>query len=258
MLYKKSGLPEESELVLCTVTSVLKNSVFVKLDEYDDIDGLIHISEVSPGRIRNIRDFVKEGKKIVCKVLKVNREKQQVDVSLRRVNDNQRRNKVDEIKQEEKAEKILEHVAKTLGKDPLKFYTEVTQGVFKEYDGLHNFFIDLVNGEATVDGYGLDKKVAQEIDKVVKQRLKPAEVLIRGKLTLMSYAPDGTEVIKGAVKKALVNEDVDIKYLGAGRYDITVKAKEYPEAEEVMEKASGAAIEFIRSKNGIGEFSREK
>jgi polyribonucleotide nucleotidyltransferase len=79
---------EESELVLCTVTSVLKNSVFVKLDEYDDIDGTYPISEVLHGRIRNIRDFVKEGKKIVCKVLKVNREKQQSMSLLRRVNDN--------------------------------------------------------------------------------------------------------------------------------------------------------------------------
>jgi translation initiation factor 2 subunit 1 len=79
MLYKKTGLPEESELVLCTVTKVLPNSVFVTLDEYG-IDGLIHISEVSPGRIRNIRDFVKEGKKVVCKILRINVERGQVDV----------------------------------------------------------------------------------------------------------------------------------------------------------------------------------
>jgi translation initiation factor 2 subunit 1 len=69
MLYHKTGIPEDSELVLCTVNKVLPNSVFVTLDEYG-IDGLIHISEVSPGRIRNIRDFVKEGKKVVCKILK--------------------------------------------------------------------------------------------------------------------------------------------------------------------------------------------
>ena len=62
MLLKKQGFPEESELVLCTVTSVQYHSVFVDIDEYGK-SGLIHISEVSPGRIRNIRDFVKEGKK---------------------------------------------------------------------------------------------------------------------------------------------------------------------------------------------------
>lgn len=257
MLYKKTGLPEDSELVLCTVKNVLPNSVFVTLDEYG-IDGLIHISEVSPGRIRNIRDFVKEGKKVVCKVLRVYAEKGQVDVSLRRVNEGQRRNKVMDLKQEEKAEKILEYVAKSMKKDPLKFYHEVTPNIFKKYDGLHNFFIDLVNGETKMEEYGLDKAIAHELDSVIKQRLKPVEVSIKGHLMLTSHSPEGVDVIKGAVKKAMINDNVEIKYLGAGRYDIVVKAKDYPEAEEVMEKATNASLAYMKAKGSIGEFVRDK
>ncbi|MEK6948847.1 MAG: S1 RNA-binding domain-containing protein, partial [Nanoarchaeota archaeon] len=60
MLLQKKGFPQEDELVLCTVTKVEFHSVFVTLDEYGK-GGMIHISEVSPGRIRNIRDFVREG-----------------------------------------------------------------------------------------------------------------------------------------------------------------------------------------------------
>ena len=74
MLYKKQGFPEEDELVLCTVNNVQHNSVFVDLDEYNK-RGLIHISEIAPGRIRNIRDYVVEGKKIVCKILRIDQEK---------------------------------------------------------------------------------------------------------------------------------------------------------------------------------------
>ena len=257
MLYKKTGLPEDSELVMCTVNKVLPNSVFVVLDEYG-IDGLIHISEVSPGRIRNIRDYVKEGKKVVCKVLRVYAEKGQVDVSLRRVNEGQRRNKVMDLKQEEKAEKILEYVAKSMKKDPIKFYHEITPNIFKKYDGLHNFFIDLVNGETKIEEYGLEKNIAHELDLVIKQRLKPAEVSIKGSLTLISHAPDGVEVIKGAIKKAAFEDNVDIKYLGGGKYDIEVKAKDYPEAEEMMKKASTAALTYMKAKGSIGDFSREK
>ena len=106
MLLKKQGFPEDSELVLCTVTSVQFHSVFVNIDEYGK-GGMIHISEVSPGRIRNIRDFVKEGKKIVCKVLKVNEEKGYIDLSLRRVNEAERRRKIEDIKKEQNAEKII-------------------------------------------------------------------------------------------------------------------------------------------------------
>ena len=64
MLYRRLGFPEDGELVLCTVTKVQSHSVFVRLDEFDK-GGMIHISEVSPGRIRNIRDFVIEDKIIL-------------------------------------------------------------------------------------------------------------------------------------------------------------------------------------------------
>ena len=111
MLLKKQGFPQEGELVLCTVTKIFGHSVFVTVDEYNR-SGMINISEVSPGRIRNLRDFVVEGKKIVCFVLRVNQEKGHIDLSLRRVNDNQKRKKLESMQLEQKAEKMLEFVAK--------------------------------------------------------------------------------------------------------------------------------------------------
>jgi len=121
MLLKKEGFPEEDELAICTVTKVQFHSVFANLDEYGK-GGMIHISEVSPGRIRNIRDFVKEGKKVVCKVLRINTDRGHIDLSLRRVTEGQKRNKIDELKQEQKAEKILEFVAKDLKIDVKKLF----------------------------------------------------------------------------------------------------------------------------------------
>ena len=76
-------MPEEGEIVLCTVKKILYHSIFATIDEYETLEGMLHISEVSPGRIRNIRDFVKEGKQIVCKVLKVDKVKGHIDLSLR-------------------------------------------------------------------------------------------------------------------------------------------------------------------------------
>ena len=103
MLYHKDGFPEENEAVMCTVTSVQYNSVFCTLDEYGK-SGMIHISEVAPGRIRNIRDYVIEGKKVVCKVLRTDLERGHIDLSLRRVSEGQRRNLNMLLKQEQQAE----------------------------------------------------------------------------------------------------------------------------------------------------------
>ena len=133
MFLKKKGFPEESELVICTVTKIHYHSVFVSLTEYNHLSGMIHISEISPGRIRNLSDYVKEGKVIVCKVLRVNRERRQIDLSLRRVSEHHRRHKIDSIKQETIAEKILEFVANKHEQKLVDLYEEITEKVFKEY-----------------------------------------------------------------------------------------------------------------------------
>ena len=126
MFLKKQGFPEEGDLVLCTVTSVQFHSVFVDIDEYGK-GGMIHISEVSPGRIRNIRDFVKEGKKIVCKVLRINQEKGYIDLSLRRVNESEKRRKIDEIKKEQNSEKIVEIAASKIGIKAEELYRHISE-----------------------------------------------------------------------------------------------------------------------------------
>src|SRR3989344_5557116 len=101
---------------------------------------MIHISEISPGRIRNIRDFVKEGKKVVCKVLNVNREKGYVDLSLRRVNQAQKISKNNSYKQEQKAEKVLQDLAKKLDTDLKTIYEKIGNKIIEKYETLTSCF----------------------------------------------------------------------------------------------------------------------
>src|SRR3989338_5829963 len=215
MLFKKQDFPEEGELVLCTVTSVQFHSVFVDIDEYGK-GGLIHISEVSPGRIRNIRDFVKEGKKIVCKVLRINEEKGYIDLSLRRVNESEKRRKIDDIKKEQNAEKIVEIAAGKIGIKTEDLYNEISEKTAKKYASLHEFFEEAAKDESLLEKLNIDKKYIKIIDETIKQRIKPAEVEIIGKLRITTFAPNGIETIKESLKKAedAANGKISINYLG--------------------------------------------
>ena len=175
MLVQKKGFPEESELVLCLVTNVQSHSVFVKIEDYGT-SGMIHISEVAPGRIRNIRDYVKEGKMVVCKVLRINKERGHIDLSLRRVTEGQRRNKINDIKQQQKAEKIIEFVAKKLKQDPGVVYTQVYEKLFENYDSVFMGFMDVVESNVSLSKLGLKADLAAELESVIKQRLKPETI----------------------------------------------------------------------------------
>ena len=63
--------PDEGELVVCTVSNVKDFVAFVTLDEYGEREGLIPIAEVARGWIKHIRDYVREGQKVVCMGLHV-------------------------------------------------------------------------------------------------------------------------------------------------------------------------------------------
>ncbi len=255
LLLKKRGFPEESELVLCTVTSVQHHSVFVNLEEYG-LNGMIHISEVSPGRIRNIRDFVREGKVVVCKVLRVNSERGHVDLSLRRVTESQKRSKINEIKHEQKVEKIIEIVAQKLGKEPKQLFESTTGKILEEYPSIYLCFSDVAESKFSLSSLKIEKEIADELEAAIKQRIKPVEVSITGYLDLTNYSPDGVNTIKEALKK-VADSGAEVSYMRAGRYKVVVRASNYKIAEQIIERATMDAVNFNAGKEGVGEFVRE-
>ncbi len=257
MFFKKKGFPEEGELVFCTVTNVQYNSVFAMIEEYGR-QGLIHISEVSPGRIRNIRDFVKEGKMIVCKVIKTDKEKGHIDLSLRRVTEMQKRQKTDERKQEQKAEKIIETLSTQLKKDPNKLYEEVANILLPKYELLQNAFNDVIESHASLEKLGISKDYASQLESLVKEKIKPKSVMVSGTISIKSYAEEGLELVKEALISAEeTNKAVIIRYLGAGNYSIDIEAKEYKEAEKILKTALEAIEEKIK-KDKTTEFVFKK
>ncbi|MBW2987911.1 hypothetical protein DRJ48_00090 [Candidatus Woesearchaeota archaeon] len=257
MLLRREGLPEEGELLLCEVKKVHFHSVFVKILEYR-IEGMIHISEIAPGRIRNIRDYVREGKYIVCKALRVNKEKRQVDLSLRRVNERERREKTNQISLEKRAEKIVELAAEELKMDVKQLYSAITQKLFEEYEYLYDAFVDVVEGRLELSKLGLDKKIVTVLERLIKEKIKPPRISIRGHLKLTTYLPDGIALIKESFKRVReeVPGDYEIKYEGGGAYSVKITGKEYETCEKIL-KSMIAKFEELFSKNeGSVSFAR--
>ncbi|MGC8609053.1 MAG: S1 RNA-binding domain-containing protein, partial [Thermoplasmata archaeon] len=101
-------LPEVGDLVVVKITQVKNFGAEVTLEEYPGVEGYIHISEVATGWVKHIRSYLREGQRTVCKVLNVNTERKNVDLSLKRVNSHQAREKISEWKNEQKADKLFE------------------------------------------------------------------------------------------------------------------------------------------------------
>ncbi len=261
MFYKKPGLPNNNDFVLCTVKNILHHSVFVGLDEYDNLEGLIHISEIAPGRIRNIREYVKPDKKIVCKVLKVNVNTKQIDLSLRRVSVNAMKIKIDEFRQEEKAEKLLETMGKQLGMDLGKMYKEVGEKLIDEFGSLQESFNKIANsGDAILKKLGFNEKVTNLITKVVKDKIKPPKIRAKLVLELRSYEPNGLEAIKSLLSKVKeINkkaETAEINYISAPKYSLEITTEDIRNADTIIESLAEEIINQGKKLNITGKWLR--
>jgi small subunit ribosomal protein S1 len=63
------------------VTKVMEFGAFVELEPA--IEGLIHISELSPNRVRRVADIVQPGQEVEVRIIKIEPEARRLSLSLR-------------------------------------------------------------------------------------------------------------------------------------------------------------------------------
>jgi translation initiation factor 2 subunit 1 len=253
--------PEEGELIVGTVTKVQGFGAFVSLDEFPDKEGFIHISEIATGWVKRIRNYVREKQKVVCKVMRVDTAKKHIDLSLKRVNEHQRRDKIQEWKNSQKARKLFEMVATSLGKPVEDCTKEFGNDLVKTYGSLYESFEECAYDPEGFKEEGFDGDWFETFYQIAQDNISIPFVEIKGMITITSWLPDGIAHIRQALTQGEEGEyedvTIEIKYIGAPRYLITVKAPDYKIAEEEMKKAVERAETYIKEHDGELVFKRE-
>ena len=249
--------PEVGELVVCTVKKIMRtHGAFVYLDEYEGLEGFIHISEVASGWVKYIRDYVREGQKVVCKVINVDRRKGRIDLSLKRVTESQKREKLQQWKNEIRARKLFEIVCEKVGLDKERAFKEIVPELIDTYGSLYGAFEEAAMDDRALEEDGFTGPWVEEFVKTAQENIVPPYVKIHGYVILTDPSPDGVEHIREALTSIEVEDEIQVQYVGAPRYRIIVKADNYKEAEEKLTGAARKAIEVITSYGGEGEYQR--
>ena len=251
-------MPEQGEIILATVTKVMDHGAYVTLDEYDNIQGFLHISEIAPGWIRSINRFVKDGEKKVLLVKKVNLKRGDIDLSLKQISKDQKKQKLKQVKKFEKGKTLLQNV-KEKAKLTDEEIEKLEDSIYSKFDSVYDAFIEIGrNGIDSIKELKLAKKTVVVIEGICS-KIKLPTVEIRGIIEIANNKSDGVEIIKkiliDVVKK---DSTINITYLGAPKYRLSIISDNFKSAEKLLKPIIAEIQTNIEKKKGSFKFTREE
>ena len=251
-------MPEQDELVLVTVKKIMPYGAFCELDEYGKREAFVHISEVAPRWIKNIHEFLHEGQNLVAKVHHIEAEKNQIDLSLKRVTETERKLKMEGSRREKRSEKLFEvavKIAKSTKIESVSAETALVQKYGTVMDAIEEIG---EKGEEALSGMKIEKGLARALLEVASKNVKKAVVEMNGILTITSYSSNGAEVVKEILQSVpkLEGASTEILYLGAPKYQLKIISDDFKKAEKAMESVVDAVYARGKEKRASVEFAR--
>jgi translation initiation factor 2 subunit 1 len=253
-MVRKKGLPKWSELVLVTVEKLSPYAAWCKLVEYPEVEGMIHVTEVAGKWVHDIRDFVKIKKQYVAKVIKIDYQKNFVNLSLKRVSKLDEKEKMNEFRKEQRAEKLLEQAAKKLGKNLDQAYEEVGFLLQEKFEGLSTAFEIARENKDELIKNGVSQEWAEAIAKTAKESIQEKEFEIKAELELKCFAKDGIKKIKELLSEIEEKTGSKVKYISAPKYRVEIKGKDPKSLEKKLVQELEAICKKIEKIGGEGKF----
>ncbi len=207
---------KEDDLVLGTVKSIEGTTAFVEIDS--STQGSLAFSEIAPGRIRNIREFISIGKKIACKILRV--QGSHIELTFRRVTAKERELVLDNYKKE----RVLALMLRPILNDK----TEKTlTTILEQYTAPE--FMEKARSDSSLLTKFVSKSEAETLQKLFAEK-EEREKSVKKNVMLKSLSPSGLIDIQ----HTLTTKDAEIHYLGSSVFSVSVKDTDFKRANTKM------------------------
>jgi translation initiation factor 2 subunit 1 len=185
--FYKQDYPEEDTFVLCQIESVDKTSgIHVTLLEYSNIPGMVHLGEISKKRRFNLSSMVKVGNKEVLLVNSVDIDRNEIDLSKKRVTQEDRQKCNKKFSNAKLALESMRHVSRTLEKDLDELMETVIWPNFKPENDFRKSFWS----ESMID------IIDKDIHDVMAQKISKPKVSAKSVVHITCFTEEGITAIK--------------------------------------------------------------
>lgn len=209
---------EEGDLVLCKVREV--SNTITSVDLPNGKQGTIISSEIAPGRIKFMRQYVIPNKQIVCKILEVSGDN--IHLSLRRVNSKEKKEVMQRFKQEQATKVAFKQILGEKAK-------ETEEKILKDFSTLMEFIDKAKENETLIEKY-IQKENQESIKKITEKKQKSQA--LKQNIKIKCLEDDGIKRIKEIFD--LEDENISITYLSAGQFKLKLTVEDFKQGKKRM------------------------
>ena len=215
---------------------------YVKLLEYDNIDGMILLSELSRRRIRSIQKLIRIGRNEVVVVLRVDKEKGYIDLSKRRVSAEDIVRCEERYNKSKSVHSIMRHVAEKT-KTPIEdLYQDIGWPLNKKYGHANDAFkLSITNPDVWNDVVFPSDVVKNEFHDYIGKKLTPHPTKVRADVEVTCFKYDGIDAVKNALRKAKAKEtpenQVSVRLVSPPHYVLTSQCLDKALGVKMLEEA---------------------
>ena len=196
---------------MVNVRSIAEMGAYVSLLEYNNIEGMILLSELLRRRICSINKLIRIGRNECVVVVRMDKEKGYIDLSKRRVSPEEAIKCEDKFTKSKTVYSILCHVAEVLEytkDEQLESLFQRTAWVFDDKSkrpgyGAYDAFKHAVSDPSISDSLDLNEDEWEVLINNINRHLTLQSVKIRADIEVACYGYEGIDAIKEALRVGL-------------------------------------------------------
>lgn len=256
--FYENKYPEIESVVMVNVRNIADMGAYVSLLEYNNIEGMILLSELSRRRIRSIHKLIRVNRNEVVMVLRVDKEKGYIDLSKRRVSPEDVAACEDRFNKAKAVHGVLRHLAERRKYYLEDLYEKIGWPLYRKFGHAYDAFKLAISEDKNAGDPFADLDVPQDLKDDLKayilRRLAPQPIKIRSDIEVSCFTFEGIDAIQEALfaGMALGSEQnpIRVKLIAPPIYVLSTMTLEKEAGINLLNKSIEVIKEKITAKGG--------
>lgn len=241
--------PCVGDIIIVNVKQVSDVGAYVKLLEYNNIEGMIPLQEITKKKVRSLPKLIRVNMDIVVTVIRIDKEKGYVDLSKRLVSPED----IEKCKERFNKSKVVQHIMRDIAtKLDLAIetlYIKIVWPLHKIYDHAYYAFKEALYSQNVFSDLEITENIKKELLQNIEKRLTPQNIKIITYIELTCFAYKGIEAIKEAIL-VIDNPEIKVKLVASPLYVMTIQTADKNTGIESLEAAIKKMEVLLKEQKG--------